>query len=84
MNSKQRKTLVAIFEKPTRGDIVWQEIEKLVIALGGEIIEGNGSRVRLVLQGHRGYFHRPHPGKEARKYAIEAAREFLVNAGVKP
>jgi len=28
--------------------------------------------------------HRPHPGKEAKRYQVEEARELLERAGVKP
>jgi hypothetical protein len=43
MKAKHRKTLEAIFKKPTNGGIVFAEIESLVVALGGEIREGSGS-----------------------------------------
>lgn len=44
----------------------WSRIESLFVALGADIIEGNGSRVRFVLNEVVGSFHRPHPGKEAK------------------
>jgi hypothetical protein len=30
------------------------------------------------------FFHPPHPGKEARKYQVENAREFLQKIGIVP
>jgi hypothetical protein len=33
-------------------------------AMGAEITEGEGSRVRIALNGVRAVFHRPHPQKE--------------------
>ena len=30
------------------------------------------------------FFHRPHPGKEALRYRVQQAREFLNHIGVKP
>ena len=54
------------------------------MALDAQIIEGNGSRVAFVLQGKRADFHRPHPGKEAKRYQVRAMREFLESAGVTP
>jgi len=40
MIAAQRKTLEAIFEKPTRTDVRWSRVEGLVRALGGEVTEG--------------------------------------------
>lgn len=82
MNSKHRHTLNAIFSNPVRSNINWDDIEKLLTALGAEIEEGNGSRVRIVLNGTRAVFHRPHPEKEADKGAVKDMRRFLTDAGV--
>jgi hypothetical protein len=82
--AKHRRTLVAISARPTRASLVFADIEALVRALGGDISEGAGSRVRLSLAGERWYCHRPHPGKEARRYQVEEAREFLRRAGGQP
>ena len=84
MNKKHRKTLKAIWETPTRADIKWAAVESLVEALGGNVREGNGSRVRFELNGVRGNFHRPHPGNEAKRYQIRDFKEFLEAAGVEP
>jgi hypothetical protein len=84
MDSKHRKTLDAIFEKPERANIAWREVEALFIALGAEISEGNGSRVRVALKDVRAVFHRPHPRKETNKGAVKSVRSFLESAGVKP
>lgn len=61
MNTKHRKTLEMIFKKPVQTNVRWDDIEKLIIALKGTISEGNGSRVRIALNGIRAVFHRPHP-----------------------
>jgi hypothetical protein len=84
MNGKHRATLEAIFAEPVSGNIEWRRVEALFVALGAEIVEGSGSRVTILLHGRRADFHRPHPGKEALRYRIKAAREFLEKAGVKP
>ena len=67
-----------------RGAIVFSDIEALIRALGGEVREGEGSRVVFELKGSRKYLHRPHPGKEARKYQIEELREWFERLEVKP
>ena len=84
MNSKHRKTLLAVFERPTASSIVFADIEALVKALGGVIREREGSRVTMELNGEQWRCHHPHPGKEAKRYQVEEAREFLTQAGVKP
>jgi hypothetical protein len=82
LNSKQTKTLKAIFETPTRADILWSDIERLLQALGAEITQGRGSRVRVSLNGERAVFHEPHPEKETDKGAVKSVREFLENARI--
>ena len=84
MNNKQRKTLVAIFSDPVLETIEWSEIERLLIALGATLVEGRGSRVRFEKDGEIETFHRPHPGKEAKRYQVRAARDFLKRTGVEP
>ena len=83
MNSKQKKTLLDIYKNPIQANIPWNDIESLLISLGADISEGNGSRVRIKLNGERAVFHRPHPQKETDKGAIASMRRFLDNAGVK-
>jgi hypothetical protein len=82
MNRKQRKILEKIFENPVQSNIQWSDIEKMLIALGAEISEGKGSRVRIALNNVRAVFHRPHPRKETDKGAIVSLRRFLTEAGV--
>ena len=82
MNKKNQRTLERILERPDRSDIPWRDIEKLIIALGGEISEGRGSRVRIYLQGVRAVFHRPHPEQITDKGAVSAMRRFLMEAAV--
>ena len=83
MNSRHRKTLAAIFSRPTSASIVFADIEALIKALGGSISERDGSRVRIDLNGEQWRCHRPHPGKEAKRYQVEEARELLERAGVR-
>jgi hypothetical protein len=83
MKAKHRRTLEAIYATPTRGGIVFSDIEALIRAFGGEVREGEGSRVVFELKGSRKYLHRPHPGKEAKKYQVEELREWLDKLEVK-
>jgi hypothetical protein len=84
MNKAQQATLNALFARPTRADIRWSAIESLIRALGGEVTERAGSRVAARLNGVTAVFHRPHPRPETKKGAVDAVRQFLTNAGVKP
>jgi hypothetical protein len=84
VDSKHQKTLEAIFETPERANILWRDVESLLIALGADITDGNGSRRRVALKGVRAVFHRLHPRKETDKGAIKSIRRFLEAAGVKP
>jgi hypothetical protein len=84
MNKAQQSTLRDIFARPTKANIRWIAIESLIRALGGEVIEREGSRVAARLNGITAVFHRPHPRPETKKGAVDAVRQFLVNAGVKP
>lgn len=63
-------TYQAIFATPIKANIVWKDIEAMLLSLGSEITEGSGSRVRIYLNGTRAVFHRPHPKKETNKGAI--------------
>ena len=84
LSSKHSKTLRAIFEDPVRSSIPWADIEKLLDALGADLTEGRGSRVRIYLNQIRAVFHRPHPQKEAEKGAVKSMRRFLTAAGFRP
>jgi len=82
MNKKQRQTLERIFEKPECSDISWSDIESLFIALGAEISEGKGSRVRVSLSVVKAVFHRPNPQRVTNKSTIRSVRRFLIESGV--
>jgi hypothetical protein len=69
---------------PVQSNVEWKDCEKLLVYLGAEISEGEGSRVRIALNGVRAVFHRPHPRKEIDKGALVSLRKFLENAGIKP
>lgn len=84
MNGKQRKVLKAVFSDPVSGSIAWQDVESLLIAAGCAVIEGKGSRVRFNFKGEIESFHRPHPEKEAKRYQVRAARDFLTRIGITP
>jgi hypothetical protein len=84
MNRKHRQTLQALFRSPTPAGLDWLELEALLCAVGCVIVEGSGSRVRFVFGQEVEIFHRPHPIKEAKRYQVRQARDFLTRIGVTP
>ncbi|MGI9036902.1 MAG: type II toxin-antitoxin system HicA family toxin [Pyrinomonadaceae bacterium] len=83
MNRKQQRIFEAVRAAPTGANILFADLEKLTCALGGEVVEGSGSRVKFLLNGAEFFAHRPHPQKEAKKYQVDNFREFLKLAGIK-
>ncbi len=77
-------TLESIFADPLRANVPWVEVEALFRAVGAEVSEGRGSRVRVSLHGVDAVFHRPHPQQETDKGALKSVRRFLKEAGVTP
>lgn len=84
LSRPHRKTLQTIFEDPARSNITWTDVVKLQLALGSDLSEGRGSRVRVFLNGVRAVFHRPHTRKETDKSVVKSVRRFLTEAGFKP
>lgn len=76
--------LKVIFTDPVNGNIEWCKIEALFLALGAIRTEREGSAVSFVLNDIRVDFHRPHPDKEALRYRVKDARNFLKQAGITP
>ena len=84
MNKKQRRTLADIYEKPTRSDVSWRNVESLFKAIGSEIFEGAGSRVSVVFNKRILNIHKPHQSGNLKKYVVEKVRDFLNIIEVKP
>jgi len=63
---------------------VFSDIEALLVALGGQVHEREGSRVKITIKGEQWRCHRPHPGKEAKRYQVEEIRELLERIGEQP
>lgn len=83
LKKKHLKTLKSVFKTPVQSNVKWSDVEKLLTALDADISEGDGSRVRIALNGMKAVFHRPHPKKETDKGALISMRRFLTNAGVR-
>lgn len=84
MNTRQRKTLQAIFADPISPAIPWRDIEGLFVALGAVVNEGAGSLVNVLLNGRVAVLHHTHPQKETDEGAVKSVRRFLTEAGISP
>jgi hypothetical protein len=82
MNRKQRNTYEALFAGPIRRNLAWNDVVSLIKALGGKVVQGEGSRVRFELKGISLNIHSPHPQKELKRYQVKAVRDFLINAEI--
>jgi hypothetical protein len=78
--NKHSRTLAAIFRK--QAGIAWADVESMLRNFGAEITEGDGSRVRIALNGVRAVFHRPHPRKDTDRGAVASMKRFLIEAGI--
>lgn len=84
MKRTHLKTLEAVFARPTSANIAWKDIEALLVSLGAELSEREGSRVAIVLFDEVRVFHRPHPSPKTDKGAVVSVRRWLEQHGVKP
>ena len=80
LSRKHQRTLNAVFA--VQANIRFKDIENLVKALGGEVTERQGSRIRLRIGDVRAVFHKPHPQPETGKSTVRDARDFLIAAGI--
>ena len=83
MTTRHRRTLQAIYN--VQANIDWKDIEALFIALGAEIRQRAGSRVRYRFRdGTRAVFHEPHPSGETGRATVRAAMNLLRKMGIQP
>lgn len=84
MKRKHQATLERIFARPVSGNVKWREVEALLLELGAEIEEAEGSRITVTLFGVVRVFHRPHLGPDTDKGALASVRKWLEDNGVIP
>ena len=85
ISSKHRKTLLDIWKVPPLANLKWTRIEALIKAAGGKIEQGNGSRVRFVIDGRVGRFHTPHKnGVNTDKGAVSSLKKYLTDCDITP
>jgi hypothetical protein len=84
MKRSHQKTLEAVFSHPTSANIAWSDIEALLVGLGAEVSEREGSRIAIVLFEEVRVSHRPHPSPKTDKGAVVSVKKWLEQHGVKP
>ena len=84
MNNKHRKSLQELCTDPINGGMEWGRIEALLTGLGCRVIEGAGSSVTFERDSMRATFHRPHPNRQALRYRVKAARDYIERLGEQP
>ena len=84
MKAKHAKTLGLIFSHPASANVRWSDVAALLLDLGAEISEREGSRIGVRLFGERLVFHRPHPSPDMDKGAVASLRKWLEANGVTP
>ncbi|RPI86644.1 MAG: type II toxin-antitoxin system HicA family toxin [Chloroflexi bacterium] len=82
MSKKHRAIYEAIFAKPNRLDIRWDDWITLLIFLGANIKNTAGSAVGVRLNGIYAVFHKPHPGSNIYPSDLKRIRKFLQEAGI--
>lgn len=80
LSRKHQKTLEAVFA--VRANIRVKDIESLVKAVGGDVEERAGSRVKFQIGNTVAVFHRPHPRPQTSMGTARQIRTFLVAAGI--
>lgn len=83
MNNKHKKTLKKLLTKPVLKNIKFDDVDKLLVALGLERVEGSGSRIEF-RYGEKSNItlHKPHPHNELKPYVVRNLQDFLNNLGV--
>ena len=84
MKAKHQKIIQAIFQRPVSGGIRWDDIESLLVELGAEVTEREGSRICIFLFNEVRIFHRPHPSPDTDKGAVVSVKKWLEQHGVRP
>ena len=84
MKRAHQKTLEVVFSHPTSANIAWKDIEALLVGLGAEVTEREGSRVAIILFNEVRVFHRPHPSPKTGRGAVVSVKSWLLQHGVKP
>jgi hypothetical protein len=79
LSNRHRNTIEKIFERPSSGNVEWQEVLALLEAVG-EVVEEPNGRYRVTLGAETEVVDRPH-GKDVDVQLLVDLRRMLGNAG---
>lgn len=83
LSKQDSTTLAAIFRAPAR-PVKFRLVQSLLAALGFDMQQGRGSRVKFI-RGHDVLtMHTPHPRNELCLDAVRHVRDFLLSINVEP
>jgi hypothetical protein len=83
MSKKHQRTYEAIFAKPDRGNIDWDDFISLLEFLGVEVINQNGAARTLWFDGVFIVLHEPYPDHYLYKTDLKRIRRFISSSGLK-
>jgi len=80
--SKKDKLWAKFMEVPPKKNLTWNELISFLLALGFELLEGDGSRVKFY---HKTKdimvnLHKPHPDNLLKTYIVKQIQEKLKEA----
>lgn len=82
MNNKHKKIIREIFTDPVKVNIVWSDVEKMLIAAGATVEERSGSAIAIFMGDDYLSIHRPHPENTTQRYVVKKVRELLKRNGI--
>lgn len=77
--SRIKKIKLKLYKEPPPKDFTWEELKTLLINLGFEEVQCNGSGVKFVHEtlNFPIHIHRPHPQNTLKQYSIKQIKEAL-------
>lgn len=80
--SKKDKLWAKFMEVPPKKNLTWNELSALMLALGFEALQGDGSRVKFY---HKAKdiminLHKPHPDNLLKTYLVKQIQDKLKEA----
>jgi hypothetical protein len=85
LKGRAKQTLDALFARPDRLNIQWNDFVAMMTAAGAVVTtSGGGSAHSFAIRGHVLVVHRPHPGNELYMQLVRRVRKFLARINIRP
>ena len=79
MNNKHQKTLKKLMHKPVLLNIKFDDVDKMLVALGYQREEKEGSRISFGIADEEIVLHKPHPKNEVKRYVVIKLQNFIIS-----